>query len=272
MKWPDIVRPETANIILGKRGSGKSGLAYWLQEECASHYGLRKAVCNFPSEKAGRLLPHDVSVIDLSQIGDVDDSVVIIDEGTTQIPAGQRALEEFIKGCQALCRQRNQILIIIFHASNDVGTRILRGMDTLIFKYPSLRQIQWGAKDQSTRWMLEEARSKIHAKRMAGLEWRRFSLVDSEEPEFHGLLQNGLPSYWTDELSKAWASAKLVCPKCGKPMSNPVSGVCQQCYASKLTTAELEKAERKAAKSLLRKGEAPISALKEVYVERGTDD
>jgi len=258
-----MVRPETTSIILGKRGSGKSGLAYYLMEECASHHGLHMGVCNFPEDRLS-LLPPSVRILSLDELGEFSDAVIVIDEGTTQIPAGQRQLEEFVKGAQALCRQRNQALVIIFHASNDVGTRILRGMDTLIFKYPSARQIQWGSKDAQTKAMLEEARALIGMRPNVGQEMREFSLVDCEDPEYHGLMRNGLPSFWSDELSRAWAGSRpKLCPSCGKPMKLEVGGVCAKCYKGTLEAKELRKVERKTYERALQRGDITITQARD---------
>ena len=106
-------------------------------------YDLQPCLVNYPEEKKSLLPPH-YNIISLDNLGDASDSIILIDEGTTLIPAGRAQLEEIIKGCQALCRQRNQIILLIFHAGVDVGSRILRGMDVLMIKRPSRRQIQWG--------------------------------------------------------------------------------------------------------------------------------
>lgn len=274
-KWTQLVRPETANIIIGKRGAGKSGIAYYLQEECSREFGLIPAVCNFPPGKE-HLLPKECRVIDFNDLDTADNSVIIIDEGTTQIPAGQRKLEEFVKGCQALCRQRNQIILLIFHASSDVGSRILRGIDTIIVKYPSHRQVQWGSKDPYSKGLLEEARSRIPRVRgKNGLVEpdRHYALVDCESPEYRGMMVNGLPSYWSDALSRAWSGARMgvaICPRCGKSVDSLVSGVCQNCYVNGLSQEEVNKTERRIAKRMMRQGKAPLSALGDIDIRQDT--
>ena len=210
-RWHEIVRPETVSIILGRKGFGKSALAYWLCDEMAKQHELLPVVVNLPRERQG-LLPETFIIRGLEDVPRLSDSVIIIDEGTTMLPAGQRKLEEMVKGYVALSRQRNQIILFIFHSSADVGSRILRGVDTILLKKPSQRQIQHGAKDNWWRGLLTEAKEKFEALSDLGANPREFTFVDSEEPEFRGILQNPLPLFWSDGLSRAWAGIDNLLP------------------------------------------------------------
>ncbi|MBW2673835.1 MAG: hypothetical protein JRD89_10550 [Deltaproteobacteria bacterium] len=203
-KWREIIKPSTVSIILGRKGMGKSALGYWLCEEMAGHYGLLPVVINLPRERQN-LLPESFVIRQLGDVPRISDAVVIIDEGTTMLPAGKAKLEDMVKGYVALSRQRNQIILFVFHSSADVGSRILRGVDAILLKEPSQRQIQHGAKDNWWRALLSEAKEKFEALADMEAEPRAYTFVDSEEPEFRGMLQNPLPSFWSDELSKAWA-------------------------------------------------------------------
>jgi len=229
VKWHDIVRPSTVCLILGRKGEGKSALGYFLMEEMSKHNSLLPVVINLPREKQP-LLPESFVIRSQRDIPSISDAIVLIDEGTTMIPAGQRELEELIKGYVALSRQRNQIILLVFHASSDVGSRILRGMDAILIKEPSMRQIQHGAKDSWWKALLTEAKERFESLRELGANTKQYTFVDSEVPEFRGILPNPLPSFWTDALSKAWANVdttiatkpeapqlELFQPQLGKP-------------------------------------------------------
>lgn len=221
--WEELVRPATVSIILGKTGSGKSGLAYYLTEWAEQEYKLLPVVVNLPPGKQSLLPPH-YAIKTLQEIKNCSNAIVIIDEGTTMIPAGGQKLEELVKACSALCRQRNQIIFFIFHASSDAGARILRGVDNIFLKEPSMRQIQHGAKDEWWKELLLQAKEKFKEIRAAAgnpnplacLKCRDsstcpacpkiYTFVDSEEPEFRGMLPNPLAKFWTQELSCVWAS------------------------------------------------------------------
>ena len=202
-RWSEMVKPSSVSIILGRKGFGKSALAYWLCDTRAKQHDLLRVVINLPRERQN-LLPDNFVIRRLEDVPRLSDAVVIIDEGTTMLPAGSN-LEQMVKGYVALSRQRNQAILFIFHSSSDVGSRILRGVDNILLKEPSQRQIQHGSKDSWWRQLLVEAKEKFEALVDLGSNPREFSFVDSEEPEFRGMLRNPLPSFWSEELSKAWA-------------------------------------------------------------------
>ncbi len=201
--WLELVKPPKIICILGYIGMGKSALAYYLAEQAIKEYNLLGVTVNLPLVRQG-LLPGDWVIKQLEDIESMDNSVVIIDEGTTKLPAGSK-LEDMVKGFASLCRQRNQTIIFIFHSSRDVGSRILRGVGPLMMKWPSRRQIQFGSKDAWLRDILLKAKEKYDTIKELGGDVREYVFVDSEDPDFQGIMKNGTPSFWTEELSCAWA-------------------------------------------------------------------
>jgi hypothetical protein len=187
-------------------------------------------VVNFPSEKR-TLLPPDYLLADLEDALSTESVVALIDEGTTQLPAGNQ-LENFIKGCSSLSRQREQIIIFIFHATRDIGSRILRGIDTVMIKKPSRRQIQQGSKDKWLMTMLETAKGQIEAKGGDPCIW---TYVDAEDPDFSGLMSNPLPSFWSQELSTAWKGV-------GMPGAKLKSGRHDNTNSPEVLAAQLQQA------------------------------
>ena len=209
--WQDIIVPGTVNLIIGQKGKGKSALAYYLLESIAAKHELLPLIVNFPREKQA-LLPDNYAVKDLEEALVTENAMILVDEGTTQLPAGAR-IEELVKACSSLSRQRNQIVLLIFHASRDVGSRILRGVDTVMIKMPSRRQIEQGSKGSALKELLLEARIGIKQKEGDGRDW---TYVDSEEPDYRGLLENPLPTFWTDDLSRVWRGIPMSFLKQGK--------------------------------------------------------
>lgn len=201
--WEDLLRPSQVGLILGNVGSGKSGLAYYLLEHLSTKYELLPVVVNLPREKRD-LVPENWIIKTLEDIQHTENACVLIDEGTTALPAGSK-VEEMVKAFSSLARQRNQIILFIFHSSSDAGSRILRGVHTLMFKEPSQRQIEWGSKDNWIRGLLTEAKEKFRAIAELGGDAREFTFVDCEKPEFRGMVRNPLCTFWTDDLSKAWS-------------------------------------------------------------------
>lgn len=203
-QWHQIIQPTTVNIVLGKKGTGKSALAYWLTEELSKEHRLTPIVINLPSERRS-LLPDHYRVHELDDMPGLSDAIILIDEGTTMLPAGRAKIEEMVKGYVALSRQRNQTILFVFHSSADVGSRILRGVDAILLKEPSWRQIRYGAKDKHLQELLTEAKGEFKKLADNCRNTKAFTFVECEEPEFQGMLENPLPSFWSDELSKAWA-------------------------------------------------------------------
>ena len=206
--WYDLIRPTSVNMILGRKGMGKSALGYFLLENIGKHYDLLPVVVNFPREKQN-LLPDNFVISSLDHAKGVENSIMLIDEGTTMIPAGQAKLENMVKAFQALSQQHNQIIIFVCHASVDVGLRTLRGIYTILLKEPSRRQIQHGSKGSWWYELLLEAKGKFKTIGDMGEDKRKYTYIDCDDPEFRGLLSNPVCSFWTDELSRAWAGIQI---------------------------------------------------------------
>ena len=199
-----LIKLPSVNIILGNVGRGKSSLAYELLDKLSMEYGLLPVVVNLPAQKRN-LLPENWVIKDIEGLKHTENCIALIDEGTTTLPAGAK-VEEMVKSLSSLSRQRNQIIVMIFHSGRDVGSRILRGIyGAILLKEPSTRQIQYGSKDAWMKDMLTGAKTKFKALKDLGEETRAWTWVDSEEPEFQGMARNGLPNFWSDDLSKAWS-------------------------------------------------------------------
>lgn len=208
LAWNEILSPSKVAVILGNKGSGKSALGYFLLQHLSKTYTLLPIVVNLPQEKRP-LIPENWVIKSLKEIQHTENACVLIDEATTRIPAGS-VLENMIKGFSSFARQRSQVIIFIFHASSDVGSRILRGVDVVLLKEPSKRQIEFGSKDNWMRALLEEAKGEFRAIKDTGGDPRGFTYVDCEDPEFAGMMRNPLCSFWTEDLSKAWSGVDTI--------------------------------------------------------------
>jgi hypothetical protein len=206
--WYDLIKPTSVNLILGRKGMGTSALGYFLLENIGRHYDLLPIVVNFPREKQN-LLPDNFVISSFDHAIGVENSIMLIDEGTTMIPAGQTKLENTVKAFQALSWQHNQIIIFVCHTSVDVGSRTLRGIHTTLLKEPSSRQIQHGSNGSWWYELLLEAKGKFKTIGDMGEDKRKYTYIDCDDPEFHALLSNPVCSFWTGELSHAWAGIQI---------------------------------------------------------------
>jgi len=209
MSLKDLVILPSTNIILGNVGSGKSGLAYYLVDTLSKEYDLLPVVVNFPEAKKN-LLPDNYVIRDSESLKKTGDFIALIDEGTTTAPAGNKELEERLKSYNSLSRQRHSIIIYIYHSSSDVGSRILRGIyGAIMLKEPSARQIRYGSKDHWMKDILTTAKQKFKALQEIGEDTRAWTFIDTEKPEFQGMVKNELVSFWSTELSEAWAGVDV---------------------------------------------------------------
>jgi hypothetical protein len=209
MTLKDLVLFPSTNIILGNVGTGKSGLAYYLLDTLSKEYDLLPVVVNFPESKKN-LLPENYAIRDSESLKKTGDCIALIDEGTTTAPAGNKELEERLKSYNSLSRQRHMIILYIYHSSSDVGSRILRGIyGAILLKEPSQRQILYGSKDRWMRDLLTTAKQKFKALQEIGEDTRAWTFIDTEKPEFQGMVKNELVQFWTQELSEAWAGVDV---------------------------------------------------------------
>jgi hypothetical protein len=209
MQLKDLVLLPSTNVILGNVGAGKSGLAYYLLETLSKQYDLLPVVVNFPEAKK-KLLPEGYVIKNSEDLKKTGDCIALIDEGTTTAPAGNKELEEHLKSYNSLSRQRHMIIVYIYHSSSDVGSRILRGIyGAIMLKEPSARQIRYGSKDKWMRDILTEAKQKFKILQEMGEDTRAYTFIDTEKPEFQGMVKNELVSWWSQELSEAWAGVDV---------------------------------------------------------------
>jgi hypothetical protein len=209
MSLKDLVLLPSTNVILGNVGAGKSGLAYYLLDALSKKYDLLPVVVNFPESKRN-LLPEGYVIKTSEDLKKTGDCIAVIDEGTTTAPAGNKELEERMKSYNSLSRQRHMIIIYIYHSSSDVGSRILRGIyGAIMLKEPSARQIRYGSKDHWMRDILTTAKQKFKALQEIGEDTRAWTFVDTEKPEFQGMVKNELVPFWSTELSEAWAGVDV---------------------------------------------------------------
>ena len=130
-KWLAIIRHPQVVVLLGKKGSGKSGLGYRLCEHLrwiAPIYGV-----GIPSN-ALKYLTEWISVV--PSIEDLPNGcIALVDESyipfhaRSSMTARAKAMSQMIN----LSRQRGQTLIFITQESGQIDRNILSSADVIIF-------------------------------------------------------------------------------------------------------------------------------------------
>lgn len=136
-----VIIPPFVVLVLGKRGSGKSGLGYRLLE--LFRYQLTPYVLGIPAE-AQKLLPDWIGVAqDLAQIP--QGSIVLVDEAylnyhsRESLKIQNREMSRIIN----LSRQRDLTLIFVTLEARQIDKNIASQANVVIFKEPGMLQLKF---------------------------------------------------------------------------------------------------------------------------------
>ena len=197
-KWLAIIRHPQVVVVLGKKGSGKSGLGYRLCEHLrwiAPIYAV-----GIPSN-ALKYLQDWISVV--PSIEDLPNGcIALVDESSipfharSSMTARAKAMSQMIN----LSRQRGQTLIFVTQESGQIDRNILSSADVIIFKEPGILQPRFDRSE--LRAIAAEASRAFQS--IVGNR-KKWSYVFTQEKGFIGLIENSLPTFWSNNLSNAFA-------------------------------------------------------------------
>ena len=195
--WLDLLIHPCVVLILGRRGSGKSGLGYRIIE-LMRHRG-EPYIVGLPAQ-AQKHLPDWAGTVD--RLEDVPPkAVVLVDESYLHYPSrasmtsGGRDIGSLIN----LSRQREQTLIFVVQEARQLDVNIVSQIDVLAVK--ELSDLSRGFERPQLRGLTDKARAAfgtVHG------DHRRWSWVHSEFSSYEGLVSNELASFWTPRLSRAF--------------------------------------------------------------------
>lgn len=198
--WADVIIHPMAIAISGARGSGKSGLAYWLAETMGTHRDCKVAVLGLSPEKQ-QLLPEGWTIID-----DIThappNSVVLVDEVALQFHARRSQSKENLAMDRVLSisRQAAQDVIFATHSFRKMDVAIVADLDVVACKKPSFLHKRFERTE--IRQFTQTASSYFENLEGDHRQWTYIFTDDYEGP-----VTNPLPEFWSDELSRGWATA-----------------------------------------------------------------
>ena len=187
-------------VVMGRRGSGKTGLAFWVMEEYHRSKNVGGAVFKAPSAMR-KLLPDWVETP--QRIKAISEgSVVIIDEAQQVANARRSSSNDNLDlaNLVALSRQRNQLIILISHHSRKLDMVDVMDASRIIWKQPTAGQVMFERtelKPFCQRAINKFSEQKGNLKRMA-------YVMDFESLTF-GFTPAKLPTFWNDGLSTGMA-------------------------------------------------------------------
>ncbi len=196
IKWLEVIKHPCRITILGAPGTGKSALAHYLME--ILHWKLPTYIVGFPKNKEYLLPPWLGIVKDLDSI--LLGSVNLIDEAYL-LYSSRESLKNDSKSMSkalGLFRQRQCTLIFVGQESRLIDRNIISSTDVLIFKDPGFLQV--GFDRPELRRILCRVREEFNR---INKDKRTWAYVYS--PWFEGLLRCYLPSYWSNNVSRAYA-------------------------------------------------------------------
>ena len=204
-RWRSIITHPAIVLILGKLGSGKSALAYFLLE--LFRYQLNLFVVGVP-QGARQLLPPWIGIA--AMLEDVPPkSIALVDESYLRyhsrgsMAAESKAMSQLL----SLSRQRELTIVLVSPDSRQIDINIASSATVIITKEPGAMRLEFERRELRPR--LERASTQFGA---VGGDKRGWSYVYAPDVDFEGMLQNPLPSFWSPRLSKLFASGQEPAP------------------------------------------------------------
>lgn len=186
-------------LILGKRGGGKSALAYRLAERLRSRAAVFAVGVPRP---ARRYLPSWIGTPET--LWEVPGgAVVILDESylVYHARAAMRRESREAGQLEGLVRHKGWLLILISHQARRLDKDLVSGVDLLLWKEPERLQGDFERPE-----LREGARRAARAfGKFAVGERPQYTYVVEPGRDFEGMIVTALPTFWSEEFSRAFA-------------------------------------------------------------------
>lgn len=197
--WRDVIISPAIALILGKRGSGKSALAFRLLE--LFRYRLTPYVVGAPTH-AGNILPDWIGTV--SNLEDLPpDCIALIDEAYIHFHARRSMAQESKAMSQLLnlSRQRNQTLIFVSQEARQVDRNIASSASVVVIKDLGILQQEFDRPE--LKKLVHKAGEALAG---VGKDKRPWAFVYSPDADHEGILGCQLPSFWKPSLSQLYAA------------------------------------------------------------------
>jgi hypothetical protein len=211
--WAQAMPKEGVVCIYGHRRKGKTATAWWLAERMGKKRPV--AALMFPKRARG-LLPKAIThVTSIPQLKKLTGYLVVADEMAIHANAREHQSDtnkELYK-LMAVSAQCHQLLLLICQHTRQLDVGLAMEPDIVVFKQPSLLHIRFARPE-----LKPEVEEAWKAFAMARGDKRAWSYVVNFHDGSKGFLHNRLPSFWSQELSEAYALYELnleISPKRG---------------------------------------------------------
>ena len=207
--WLRLIPHPSIVIILGKRGAGKSALGYRLLE--LFRWAANCYVIGLPKD-ARKYLPDWIGMA--TSLEDVPPkSVVLVDEAympyhaRSSMAAEAKVMSQLVN----LSRQREQTLIFVSQEARQLDKNIASSANVVIFKDLGILQLEFDRRELN-----KIAANAQQAFATLSGDKRGQAYVYAPDSDFMGLVENSLPTFWTERLSHVFATGGQVIARAPK--------------------------------------------------------
>jgi len=186
---------EQANIvIIGKKRSGKTLLG-WLLSLKFGKYGRKLYVFKFPKPELLKKLPFEVTnVTQISQISNLRDAVLLIDEAHRVFPVGEKRVNGQFRDILSVSGQNNLCIILVCHNSYFINRSLFSFIDIKCIK-----------ETNEGHWELERTYMKKLYQDIL-IKGKNKFYIDSDE--IKGIQTYDCPKWYTKEMSECYSITK----------------------------------------------------------------
>jgi len=201
-KWLEIVNPdEGLYLLLGRKRYGKSVLGYYLLELLHKEIGKDCYVYGLPEEKT-HLLPDFITPI--YNLDLPEGSIILFDEAYISFHARSplSSINKAMDTLSGLVGQKGILGLFVSQQSRKLDVGVISAADGLFFKMPSMLQAKF---------------ERPEIRRLSESVYEKFKSIDDNKKvytyvmtdDFEGFVTNPTPTFWTEELSKAFKGVEI---------------------------------------------------------------
>lgn len=200
---PEVVQtlehPSVA-VITGKRGAGKSSLAYHLAEEMADRDGTIPVTVGLPKEKEEALPDRWMNVESLEAAP--HQAVIVVDEAYAKFHAREAMQNIGMAEVVNQSRHCDRSILFVTQNSSHLDKTGVSEADAIFMKEPGPFHMRF--ERRGVRDMTEQAKSSFD-QLPSNMDSRQYTYVFTDETE--GLVETDEADWYGDALAKSYSSA-----------------------------------------------------------------